>query len=374
VVALLASRCWDPWALVFEQMSDLIVELPKHSREIEGKLSGLKDHIYASRFEMKQVIERVAKVMEPKKGEESSPAGQEDSPSPDSGKISKLPANSPFNLSSEEHPIFVRVLDTQIGIFHQFLTGIGPLVYPLSKVVMVTVLLIFMLLRREDLRNRLIHVLSRGRLQGTLQAINDATSRVGRYLLIQSLINGGYGVVVAISLLSGCFEAGLSREFSPRPSIPSPIGPWLRKRILLVATSDGWHAPPGPLCSSPGETLHEFSPRALALRACRSFILRNLCRRGILDWLWGPIGLILATPLTVCLVSPGSTFPTSAISMSSSAKEPLSGEKYYQATRRAPGDATALMEDASAGNRAKSMTASCCQRSSSPTTRLAPET
>ena len=350
-VAILGSLGW----LVFEQTSDLIAELPKHSREIEGKLSGLRKHIYASRFEVKQVLEKVAKVMEPRKGEEAPLAGREDSPSADSNETPMLPANSPFSLSSEDHPIIVRVMDPPIGLFHQFLASLGPLVYPMSQVVMVTVLVIFMLLRREDLRNRMIHVLSRGRLQGTMQAINDATSRVGRYLVIQSLINGGYGVVVGISLLvlgvpSWALWGVLAAAFRFLPY----IGPWLGSvppLLLLVATSDGWQVPLVAIGLFAG------------LEFCVSFLLEPWLygvSTGVSSfaifvaavfwtWLWGPIGLILATPLTVCLVVAGKYLPQLRyFNVLLGDEEPLSpGEKYYQRLlAENPGDAATLVQDA----------------------------
>ena len=301
------------------------------------------------------MLEKVTNVMDPRDGDKSSSAGRESPPSTDANKVSSPPANSPFNLSSEEHPIFVRVLDTPIGLFRQFFASMGPLVFPLSRVVMVTVLVVFMLLRREDLRNRLIHVMSRGRLQGTMHAINDATSRVGRYLLTQSLINGVYGVVVGISLLclgvpSWVLWGVLAAAFRFLPY----VGAWLGSvppLLLLDATSDGWQAPivaaglfaglelcvnlllePWPYGASAGVS-------AFAIFVAAVFW----------TWLWGPIGLILATPLTVCLVVAGKYLPQlSYFNVLLGDEEPISlGEKYYQKLlAENPAEAATLVHEA----------------------------
>ena len=65
---------------------------------------------------------------------------------------------------------------------------------------MVTVFVVFMLLKREDLRNRLIHLIGGEQLNLTTQALNDAASRVSRYLLMQLIINSSYGLVICAGL------------------------------------------------------------------------------------------------------------------------------------------------------------------------------
>src|SRR2546430_448094 len=67
--------------------------------------------------------------------------------------------------------------------------------------VSVVILVIFMLLRREDLRNRVIQVIGRGRLTLTTRAVDEAGQRISRYLLTQLVINSGFGVAVTIGLM-----------------------------------------------------------------------------------------------------------------------------------------------------------------------------
>src|SRR6185369_10568091 len=77
---------------------------------------------------------------------------------------------------------------------------IGPLLEPLASAGLVIVLVIFMLLRREDLRDRLLRLAGYGRLAATTKAIDDAAKRVTRYLFRQCLLNAGFGAGVGVGL------------------------------------------------------------------------------------------------------------------------------------------------------------------------------
>ena len=76
----------------------------------------------------------------------------------------------------------------------------GRLIGPLTTGGIIVVVVIFMLLNREDLRDRFIRLVSAGDLQRTTEALQDATERVGRYLLMQLIVNVTYGVPVALGL------------------------------------------------------------------------------------------------------------------------------------------------------------------------------
>jgi hypothetical protein len=169
-------------------------------------------------------------------------------------------------------------------------------------------LLIFMLVQREDLRNRLIRIFGYSRLTVTTKALEEAGHRISRYLLAQLLLNSGFGLAVGVllfmldvpyALLWG-FMAALLR-FIPY------IGPWLGA-IMPIALS-----------------LAYFPGWITALIVAGVFVLLELTTNLLLEpllygesagvsqiailimaafwtWLWGPVGLVLATPLTVCVV------------------------------------------------------------------------
>ena len=82
----------------------------------------------------------------------------------------------------------------------QWRTIVGPLINPLATAGIVIVFVIFMLLKREDLRDRLIRLLGPRDLSRTTEALDDAARRVGHYLLMQLVVNLTYGFPVGIGL------------------------------------------------------------------------------------------------------------------------------------------------------------------------------
>jgi predicted PurR-regulated permease PerM len=191
---------------------------------------------------------------------------------------------------------------TQIG------NWLGPVTAPLSAAGLVVVLVLFMLIEREDQRNRLIELFGSSNLNLTTEALSDAARRVTRFLRMQFMINAGYGVCVAVALsLLGVPSAvmwgvlGFMLRFLPY------IGPILAAILpigISVAVSPGWTQP---------------------LLVAGWFIVLELVLNNLIEpwlygssigvsavgiliaaifwtWLWGPLGLLLAMPLTVCLV------------------------------------------------------------------------
>ena len=182
---------------------------------------------------------------------------------------------------------------------------------PLGMAALVLLLVIFMLLRREDLRGRLIRLIGKGRISASTHAMNDAGARVYRYLFMQLVVNVSYGIPVAIGLyFIGVPNAVLWGAFATVLRFIPYIGPWIGAAmpvVLSLAVSASWTMPlltiglfivlellsnnvmePWLYGSSTGVT-----PIALIVAAV------------FWTWLWGPVGLILSTPLTVCLVVMG---------------------------------------------------------------------
>jgi predicted PurR-regulated permease PerM len=172
----------------------------------------------------------------------------------------------------------------------------------------VLLLVIFMLLHREDIRGRIIKLIGQGRISSTTSTMDDASDRVYDYLFRQFIVNIGFGICVSSGLyligvpnaiLWGCF-AGILR-FIPY------IGSWIAAIIPIAISfiiTDTWSVPLltisffiileiitayviEPFYYSVGTGVSSF---ALILAAI------------FWTWLWGPIGLLLSTPLTVCLV------------------------------------------------------------------------
>jgi predicted PurR-regulated permease PerM len=192
---------------------------------------------------------------------------------------------------------------------------LGPVMGPLGTAGLVVAMVIFMLLERRDLRDRLIGLFGQGRLTVTTKAFDEAGTRVSRQLLMQSLVNLVYGIAAGL----GLYFVGV-----PYPWVWAALGAALRF-IPYVGPAVGAGAPIlVSLAALPGwagalwvvalfVALELFTNLVLetALYAGAAGVsqVALLVSVAFWTWLWGPLGLLLATPLTVCLVVLGKHVP-----------------------------------------------------------------
>ena len=194
-------------------------------------------------------------------------------------------------------------------------TIVGPLLAPLATAGLVVIFVIFVLLEREDLRDRFIKLAGAGDLQKSTQAINDAAARVSRYLLMQLLVNLSYGIPIGIALyFIGVPNAVLWGLLAAVLRFVPYLGPFLAALFpiaLAIAVDPGW---------------------TMLFWVVGLFLMAELVSNNVIEpWLygsstglsslaiimaaifwttlWGPVGLFLATPLTVCLVVIGRYVP-----------------------------------------------------------------
>ncbi|HEY6769341.1 MAG TPA: AI-2E family transporter [Candidatus Sulfotelmatobacter sp.] len=192
---------------------------------------------------------------------------------------------------------------------------VGPLAGVLETFGIVVVFALFILMKREDLRNRLLRLAGSGQLNVMTQALDEASQRLGRYLLLQSGVNAAYGVLFGVGtyfigipqpLLWGVL-AGLLRFV---PFIGTPLAAIFPMGMAL-AVFPGW--------SHVGMTfaLFLFLELTIAnliepwLYGSHTGISSLAILVAAIFWamLWGPVGLILSTPLTLCLVLMGRYIP-----------------------------------------------------------------
>ena len=191
----------------------------------------------------------------------------------------------------------------------------GPLIGPLSTAAVVIVFVIFMLLQREDLRDRLVRLLGAGQMHTTVTALDDAGQRVSRYLLMQTLINAIQGAVVAAGLhLIGVPNALLWGALTVVLRFIPYLGPLLAAVgpiALSLAFFPGWTEPLmviGLILTLELITNNVLEPRLYGSSVgVSSFAL--IVAAVFWTWLWGTAGLFLATPLTVCLAVMGKYIP-----------------------------------------------------------------
>ncbi len=213
-------------------------------------------------------------------------------------------------------PARVEIVQSPERGYIQMLMGfVSPVIGPLTNTAVVIVLVIFMLVAGEDLRDRIIHLMGRGRLRVTTQAFDEAGQRISRYLRAQVIVNAGFGAAIAIGLYCiGLPNAvfwgllGMVLRFLPY------VGTWIATALpvaLSLAIFPTWTQPlltitlfavTEVLFSNVVEpwvygASVEISPLAVILSAV------------FWTWLWGPVGLVLATPLTVCLAVAGRHLP-----------------------------------------------------------------
>jgi predicted PurR-regulated permease PerM len=192
---------------------------------------------------------------------------------------------------------------------------VGPLTGILETTGIVVIFTLFILLKREDLRNRLLRLAGSGQLNVMTQALDEASQRLGRYLLLQFLVNAGYGLLFGLgiywigiphALLWGVLGALLRFV----PYIGTPIAA-IFPMALALAVFPGW--------SQVGLTLFLFLFLELTianliepwLYGAHTGVSSLAILVATIFWamLWGPVGLVLSTPLTVCLILMGRYMP-----------------------------------------------------------------
>jgi len=189
-----------------------------------------------------------------------------------------------------------------------FPSWLGPAMGPLATGGLVITMVIFMLLEREDLRGRIISVVGHGHLAVTTRAFEEAGARVSRQLLMQALVNAIYGAGVGVGLwligvpyfvLWGALAAAL--RFIPY--VGSLIAAAAPLAVALAALP-GWTRPIYVAVLFVGLELVTNLVLETVLYAGAAGVsqVALLVSVAFWTWLWGPMGLLLATPLTVCVV------------------------------------------------------------------------
>jgi predicted PurR-regulated permease PerM len=280
--------------VIATQVTELAGDLPRYQLTMREKIQSLRGTAATS-----GTLERAADVLQ------------------DLGKELNKPKDTPASLNpptqtppagQEAKPIPVEVRQPPPTALESIASLISPLLRPLTTTGITAIFVIFILLQREDLRNRFIKLAGSHDLQKTTAALDDAATRLSRLFLIQLALNAAFGIVIGTGLwvidipspiLWGILAAVL--RFVPYiGAIISAVFPL----TLAAAVDPGWSMllwtaalflVVEPLMGHVIEPLlygHSTGLSPVAVVASAAF------------WtaLWGPVGLVLATPLTVCLV------------------------------------------------------------------------
>lgn len=334
VVAMIFCATGFVGSILTRQAVDLALQLPEHKENISSKLRGIQLPQFSSMNGFKETVDTwkqdLTGILQ---SESRSGLGMEE------GDAGTWPsATKPEAVSATP----VEVVSGKNERLEMAQIVLAPILESLATAALVVLLLIFMLLRREDLRHRILRLVGQGRISETSRAMDEAGASVARYLLMQLVVNVTYGIPVAVGLyFIGVPNAILWGALCTVLRFIPYVGPWIGALfpiLMSLTVSPGWVAP---------------------LLTIALFIVLELISNNIVEpllygsttgvtpialivaalawtWLWGPVGLVLATPITVCLVVMGRHIPRlSFFSILLSDEPPLSAaEECYQWLQR----------------------------------------
>jgi predicted PurR-regulated permease PerM len=223
-----------------------------------------------------------------------------------SGSLAALSENLGTDPGQPGDPLAVRVVSGSASPVQQVLETLGPVVQPIAVAVVVVVMTIFMLGHREDLRGRLIQLVGTQNLTLATRTMAEAVNRVSHLLLTQAYINASFSSVIALGLyLIGIpyavlwgVVAGLLRFVPMFGAVIAVVFP----TAIAFAVFPGWTEvllTIGLFLVADAVVANFIEPWVLGKRSGISAIAL-LISALFWTWLWGPMGLLLATPLTVC--------------------------------------------------------------------------
>jgi len=294
VVVLAFALIFAMGSLLASQLTQLAGDLPSYQSTISEKIQSFRD-TKAGRGTLERASDMLKDLSkELDKPKDAVPA--------------RAPGSLAGNTSVPPKPVPVEVRQPDPGALESLRTLISPLIHPLATTGIIIIFVIFILLQREDLRNRLIRLAGSSDLQRTTAALDDAARRLSKLFLTQLILNGAFGMVIGTGLWfigtpSAILWGILAAALRFVPYIGAAIAAAF-PLALAVAIDPGWtmllwtlalFLIVEPVVGHVVEPMvygHSTGLSPVAVVASATF------------WtaLWGPIGLVLATPLTVCLV------------------------------------------------------------------------
>ncbi len=280
--------------LISSEATKIAAELPNYRLTLSQKIKSLR----AGTSESK-VLERASDVIEDLGKELEEPLPDNEPDPVEVGDVADRP---------EQEPVLVEIREPELKGLALFRSITGTLLPPLVTAGIVLLFVVFILLRREDLRDRLIRLFGGSDLQRVTTAMSDAANRLSLYFSSQVLINAGYGVFIALALWAIGMPSAIAWGILAMlmrfvPYVGSYIAAAL-PAFIAFAIDPGW----------------SMLIMVIALFVVGEFTMGQVVEPYVFGrgtgvtpiavigstifwtWLWGPIGLLIAMPVTVCLL------------------------------------------------------------------------
>ena len=293
VVTLAFGLIFSLGWLMTQQVTQLAEDLPRYQQVLSEKIGALRSSATSS-----PVLEKATDALNGLERELTRSQTE-----PTAGTVI-----APAVQANPDKPIPVEVHEPEPKPLELFKRIAGTLLPPLATAGIVILFVIFILFQREDLRDRVIRLLGASDMQRSTAAMNDAAERLSKYFLSQVLINSAYGFFIALGLwLIGVPSPIAWGILAMLMRFVPYVGPFIAAAfplILAAAVTQGWTT-----------FLLTFALYVLSELTMGQVVEPLVYGHGtgvspiavvgstvFWTWLWGPLGLLLAMPLTVCLV------------------------------------------------------------------------
>jgi predicted PurR-regulated permease PerM len=300
VVLLAFAGVFSLGGLMISQVNQLASNLPSYQSTLREKIQSLRGVAAGT-----GTLERASEVLQKLSQEIDRPNAI--APSAASATPKSAEPKS-AELRSADRPIPVEIRQPDAGALQTLAALIAPLIHPLATTGIVVIFIIFILIQRQDLRNRLVRLAGSRDLQRTTAAIDDAGQRLSRLFLTQLALNAGFGLVIGtglwfIGVPSAALWGMLAMILRFVPYIGPPISA-IFPLVLAAAVGTGWGMVlwTGALFLVAESIVGNVVEPVVCGHSTGLSPVAIIASATFWTWLWGPIGLILATPLTVCLV------------------------------------------------------------------------
>jgi len=277
------------------QVAELASDMPRYQWTIERKIDTLRRFTAEHTAGLMQSLGRVVK--------------QAGTP-----RQAPAPPAASAGQSRESPPVPVEVVPPSSTPLQLAESILIPIISPLASVGIIFIVAIFILLQKEDLRDRVIRLLGSSDLHRTTVAMDDAAKRLSRYFLTQLSVNTGFGVVIGTGLLIiGVPSPVLWGVLAALLRFVPYVGTWIAAALPLAlgaAVSSGWSSMIAVLALFAVSELitGQIVEPQLYGRSTGLSPVSVVVAAIFWGWLWGPIGLVLSTPLTLCLIVLGRHF------------------------------------------------------------------